>query len=86
MAYLEIAKIAASLTPNLIYPVYFSLRRTALQPGEIDFQLLALSFDHYLHATIRLVACVAVQAQRKRLPASKEPEAYSLDVPMHYGA
>jgi hypothetical protein len=86
MAYLEVGKIAASLTPKLIYPVHLSLRRTALQPGKIRFQLLALSFDHYLHATIRLVTCVAVQAQCKRLPASEEPKADPLDIAMHYGA
>jgi hypothetical protein len=53
MANLEIGKIAASLTPALIYPVYFSLRRTTLQPGKVGLELLALSFGHYLHATIR---------------------------------
>jgi hypothetical protein len=86
IANLEIGKIAAGLTPDLIYPLYFSLRRTALQPGKVGFQLLALSFGHYLHATIWLVACVAAQAQRKRLTASKVPETDSLYVPMHYGA
>jgi hypothetical protein len=86
ITYLEIGKIAGGLTPGLIYPVYFSLRRTALQPGKIAFQLLGLSFDHYLHATIRLVACVAVQAKCKCLAASKEPETDPLYIPMHHGA